>query len=392
MEQANNTDNHGGDNSNRSRRRVLLVLIALFVVIGGAWLAWWWLVLSERESTNDAYVAGNLIAVSAQVGGTVVSVAADDTQRVEAGQELIALESTEARLQLQKAAAALALALRNARQQSATAGQFDALVQQRGVELEWAEAQLGRRQPLLVSQAVSSEEVRQAQAGVDMARAALLVARQQAAAAHALTSQRPPEEQPAVIEARTQYEQAWIAVHRHRVLAPSSGYVARRTVQAGQRVQPGEPLLTIVPLESVWVDANFKEPQLRALRIGQKVRLTADVYGSDVTFTGQIAGVAAGTGSAFALLPPQNATGNWVKVVQRIPVRIALDPAPLAKFPLRIGLSMSVQVNTADRSGALLPTAASRAEIAGTRMYEADATAAATAAAAVMRGATPTPP
>lgn len=377
---------------NPPRRKALAVLVLLFCAAGCAWFAWWWLVLSQRESTNDAYVAGNQIAVSAQVGGTVVSLSADDTQRVESGQELLRLDRTDAQLQLQRAAAALKQALRTARQLSATAAQFDALVAQRTVELEWAEAQLARRQPLLATQAVSAEEVRQAQAGVDTARAALQVARQQATAAHAMTSALRPEEEPAVTEARSQYEQAWIAAHRHRVLAPASGYVARRTVQAGQRIQPGEPLLSIVPLQSVWVDANFKEPQLRALRLGQKARVTADVYGNDVTYSGRVVGVAAGTGAAFSLLPPQNASGNWVKVVQRVPVRIELDPAQLEKYPLRIGLSMSVQVDTRDRSGSLLPTTANRSQVAGTTMYDTDAAAAAVAATAVMRGAPPTAP
>jgi len=391
MEQAMNA-NAEASGGNQPRRKALTILIVLFLVIGTGWYLWWWLVLSHRETTSDAYVAGNQIAVSAQVGGTVVSLSADDTQRVESGQELVRLDATEAQLQLQRAAAVLAQSLRNARQQSATATQFDALAKQRAVELQWAEAQVKRRQPLLATQAVSAEELQQAQSGVEMARAALQAAQQQAAAAHTQFSGPRPEDQPSVIEARSLYEQAWVRAHRHRVLAPANGYVAKRSVQAGQQVQPGESLLTIVPLESVWVDANFKEPQLQALRIGQKAELIADVYGNEVTYSGRVVGVAAGTGAAFALLPAQNASGNWVKVVQRVPVRIELDAAQLATHPLRIGLSMSVKVDTTDRSGALLPTSATRTEVAGTSLYESDAAAAAAAADAVMRGTRPQAP
>ena len=392
MEQASNASTEAGAGSNAPRRKALIVIITIFLVIGAGWFAWWALVLSKRETTTDAYVAGNQVAVSAQVAGTVVALLADDTQRVEAGQELLRLDATDARLQLQRTAAVLAQSVRAARQQSATASQFDALIAQRRAELQGAEAQLARRQPLLASQAVSAEEVKQASVAVEAARAAMLAAERQAASAHALTSDLKPEQQPAVLEARSQYEQAWVSAHRHRVLAPVGGYVARRTVQAGQHVQPGEGLLSIVPLESVWIDANFKEPQLRALRLGQRAEVQADVYGSDVTYTGRVAGVSAGTGAAFSLLPAQNASGNWVKVVQRVPVRIELDPAQLAKYPLRIGLSTSVKVETTDRSGSLLPTQVAHAQVAGTTLYDADAAAAAAAADAILRGAQPAAP
>jgi membrane fusion protein (multidrug efflux system) len=390
MEQANNAGSEAGGNG--SRRKALIVIVTVFVVIGAAWFAWWWLVLSRRESTTDAYVAGNQVAVSAQVAGTVVSLLADDTQRVEAGQELLRLDATDAQLQLQRLAAVLAQAVRSARQQSATASQFEALVEQRRAELQGAEAQLARRQPLVASQAVSAEEVKQASVAVESARAALLAAQRQAVSAHVMTADLKPEEQPSVAEVRSQYEQAWVAAHRQRVLAPVSGYVARRTVQAGQHVQPGEALLSIVPLQSVWVDANFKEPQLRTLRLGQRAEVRADVYGNDVVYAGRVSGVAAGTGSAFSLLPAQNASGNWVKVVQRVPVRIELDASQLAKFPLRLGLSTSVRVDTTDRSGALLPSEAVHAQVAGTTLYDADAKAASAAAAAILQGKQPVAP
>jgi membrane fusion protein (multidrug efflux system) len=366
--------------------------VLIFVCLGVAWYLWWWQVLSRRETTTDAYVAGNQIAVTAQIAGTVVSLRTDDTQRVEAGQELLRLDATDAQLQLQRSVAALLQTVRNARQQSATASQFDALSEQRQLDVQLAEQMLERRRPLLASQAVAAEEVKQAESAVLTARAALSAAQRQAAAAHTLVSGQRAEDQPAVLEARSAYEQAWINVRRHRVAAPAPGYIARRTVHAGQRIQAGEPLLSIVQLDSVWVEANFKEAQLRTLRLGQRVDVTADIYGDDVHYEGRVTGVAAGTGAAFSLLPAQNASGNWVKVVQRIPVRIELDPAALKRYPLRIGLSLRVNVSTNDRSGGLLPLAAATTEVSGTTMYDSDAREAAAAAEAVLRGGKPIAP
>jgi membrane fusion protein (multidrug efflux system) len=377
---------------NPRRRKALLVLASVFGVVALAWLLWWYLVLSRRETTTDAYVAGNQIAVSSQVSDPVIALLVDDTQRVETGQELIRLDATDARLALARTESALRVAVDGARQQNATAGQFDAQTAGRRLELEQAEAQLARRRPLLATKAISLEELRQAETQVELARAALLASERQAIAARAIAGKLTPEAQPVVGEARALYQQAWVSVRRHRILAPASGYVARRSVQIGQRVQPGEPLLTIVPLDKVWIDGNFKESQLKSLRIGQTADITADMYGSSVHYKGRVTGMAAGTGAAFSLLPAQNASGNWVKVVQRIPVRIELDAAELQQHPLRIGLSISVKVDTQDKSGDMLNRSVQQTQVAGTSLYDADVDAAAAAAEAVVRGGEPLPP
>ena len=374
------------------RRQVLRIIIGSFAAVGVVAALWWWLVGSTRETTTDAYVAGDQVAVSALVPGTVVRVNTEDTATVKAGDVLVELDPADAEVALARAAATLAQSLRQARQQQATAAQYDALVEARRLDLTQAERQLARRAPLLSNQAVSAEEVTQSETSVALARTALTSAAQQAAAAHALIGNTPPARQPAVLEARAAYQQAWLSAHRNRVLAPVGGQVARRNVQLGQRVQAGQTLMVIVPLQAVWIDANFKEPQLRKMHPGQHVTATADVYGGSVKFHGVIAGLAAGTGAAFALLPAQNASGNWVKVVQRVPVRIQLDPAEVAVHPLRVGMSMAVAVDTRDQDAAALRARAPAAASASTSLYDDGQRAAAAAADAVISGQSPAAP
>jgi len=358
--------------SNGKRRAILLAIAALFVLAGIAWYLTWRFVWSQREVTEDAYVAGNQVLVSAQVPGTVVAVLADDTQRVEAGQELVRLDPVNADLALAKARSALANAVRQVRQQDAMALQYDAAVAARRLELSRAQADLARRQPLLAEKAIAPEEVAHAREAVRVAQAALDLAQRQSDAAHALVDGSEIAGNPAVLQARAAFREAWVDAERNAIVAPISGYVAQRNVQVGSSVQPGQPLMTIIALDDLWVDANFKESQLAHIRIGQPVTIEADVYGGGVEFKGKVAGLAAGTGSAFALLPPQNASGNWIKVVQRVPVRIALDRGQLAKWPLRIGLSTRVRVDTSERSGAVLATAPAGAPGAQTDVYARD--------------------
>jgi membrane fusion protein, multidrug efflux system len=322
----------------------------------------------------------------------VVELLVDDTQRVASGQVLLRLDPTDNLVALARAASTLSLTVRQVRQQNQLAGQSDAQVSSRRLELQQAEAELARRQPLLAQQAIAAEELQRAATAVEMARVALLASSRQAQAAHAPLDGASLDAAPAVLEARAAYVQAWIAARRSVVRSPSSGYVARRNVQIGHRVVPGQALLTIIPLDKLWVDANFKEAQLRALRIGQSVRIAADLYGNDVTFHGHVAGMSAGTGAAFSLLPAQNATGNWIKVVQRVPVRIALDAAELAKHPLRIGLSTRVNVDTSGRSGAVLASSNAALTVAATDIYADDYQAAQRAADALIRGEPPIAP
>jgi len=375
----------GGD----PRRWRLLLGIALVVaVLALLWALLWVLVLSDRETTDDAYVAGDQVGVSAQTSGTVIEVLADDTQRVEMGQLMVRLDPTDAAVALERAAGTLALSVRQTRQLQALAAQNDSTIAARRLDLQRAEQELARRVPLLEQHAVAAEELQQYATAAATARAALQAAEHQAAGAHALIDGVSIAQNPAVQEARAAFLQAWIADRRSSVRAPVSGFVARRSAEVGAHVNAGQTLFTIIPLDKLWIDANFKEGQLRALRIGQPVHVASDLYGGHVEFHGRVAGMSAGTGAAFSLLPAQNASGNWIKVVQRVPVRITLDSREVAAHPLRVGLSTHVAVDTQDRSGAVLAAAPDHAAVASTTIYADDYRAAEQAADAIIHGAT----
>jgi membrane fusion protein (multidrug efflux system) len=338
-----------------NKRRTILTLIALaFLAIGVLWGLYWYFVLSLREDTDDAYVNGNKVVISAQVQGTVVAVLADDTQLVKAGQVLVRLDPIDAQTMLSRAESTLAQTVRQVRQQRSTADQYDSLIATRKLELARAEADLARRKPLLADQAIAGEELQHAQDAVDLARAALAQAIMQSRASHALVDGTKVAENPSVLVARAAFRDAWITAQRNAVVAPVTGYVAERSVQLGQHIQAGQALMTVIPLNALWVDANFKEVQLRNIRIGQPATVRSDLYGGASIFHGHVEGLSAGTGAAFALLPAQNASGNWIKVVQRVPVRIQIDDKDLVTHPLRVGLSTTVTVDTTDRNGAVL--------------------------------------
>ena len=372
-------------NGNGKRRAILLSLAAIFLVGGIVWFLLYWFVFSWREVTDDAYVNGNQVTLSSQVTGTVIAVLADDTQRVEAGQTLVKLDPTDAELALAKAQSALAQAVRQVRQQTQTAAQYESSIVPKRDELQRAQADLARREPLLAEHAIAPEEVAHARQAVADARSALDAAQSQSNAAHALIDGSGVAGNPLVQQARTAYREAWVAAHRNAIVAPVSGYVAQRSVQVGSRVQPGQALLTILPLHDLWVDANFKEVQLKHIRIGQPAEVRSDVYGGDMVYHGKVQGLAAGTGGAFALLPAQNASGNWIKVVQRVPVRIVFDAKELEKYPLRVGLSTEVKVDTHDRNGAVLAQAVASKAVAQTDVYTSDTAAAESAADAIVQ-------
>jgi membrane fusion protein (multidrug efflux system) len=337
------------------RKRWLGIAIGAFAVIGLAYGAYWALALRYVQSTDDAYVSGNVVQITPQISGTVVSIGADDTQFVKAGQPLVQLDRSDASVALEQAEAQLARTVREVRNLFATTAQLQAAVTMRETDVSRAGNDLARRERLANSRAISNEELQHARDASNSAKAALVAAQQELAANRARIDRTTIENHPDVRNAAANLRNAYLTYSRTVLPAPVPGFVAKRAVQLGQRVSPGTPLMAIIPLDQVWVEANFKEPQLAAMRVGQPVTLTADLYGSKVEYHGKVAGFGAGTGSAFALLPAQNATGNWIKIVQRVPVRVALDPQELAAHPLQIGLSMDVEVDTHDRGGERLP-------------------------------------
>ena len=368
--------------SNGKRARALQG-VALVVVLGLAYGGYTWYEGRHEESTDNAYVQGNVVQITPQTSGTVTAILADDTDFVKAGQPLVQLDPADAKVALDQAEANLAQAVRQVRTLYANNTSLGAQVAVREsdiarakTELARATDDLNRRQSLVGNGAVSKEELGHAQSQVAAAQNALAAAQagvtaaqEQLASNQTLTEGTRADTHPSVMAAAATVREAYLALHRAALPAPVDGYVAKRSVQLGQRVAAGAPLMSIIPLNQLWVDANFKEVQLRNIRIGQPVLLTADVYGKKMEYKGTVAGLGAGTGAAFALLPAQNATGNWIKVVQRVPVRIALDAQQLASNPLRVGLSMEAMVDITDQSGKSLSEAAHPASAVQTDVY-----------------------
>lgn len=370
---------------NPRRRRALTALASGFALIALAWSGYEWLVGSHYESTDNAYVQGHVIQITPQISGTVMAILADDTDFVRAGQPLVQLDPADARVALDQAEAHLAQAVRQVRTLYANNATLAAQITLRETdvnrarsEIERASDDLKRRQSLVDKGAVSQEELNHAQTQLSNAQSALagaqagvLAAREQLSSNQAMTDGTSLELHPSVQAAAAKVREAYLATQRAALPAPVDGFVARRTVQLGQRVAAGTPMMSIIPLSQVWVDANFKEVQLRHIRIGQPVKLTADLYGRKVEYMGTVAGLGAGTGAAFALLPAQNATGNWIKVVQRVPVRIALDARQIAQNPLRVGLSMGATVDVSQQDGKSLTDVSHTNAVAQTQVYSA---------------------
>ena len=370
---------------NRKRKTALLGITAVAATVAIGWGLYWGLHGRYFVSTDNAYVAGNLVQITPQVPGTVVAIQVEDTDFVKAGQPLVSLDPADARVALEQAQAQLAQTVREVRTLFVNDATYAANVRLREADVRRAATEvarwqddLSRRQGLTAKGAVSKEELEHvqaalanAQAAQASAEAALAAAREQLASNRALIDRTTVETHPNVLRAAARLREAHLAYTRASMPAPVSGYIAKRAVQVGQRVAPGTPLMSIVPLDQVWIDANFKEVQLADMRIGQPVKVQADMYGGKVEYDGRVVGVGAGTGSAFALLPAQNATGNWIKVVQRVPVRIALDAKQLAEHPLRVGMSAEVTVNVHDQSGKVLADAPRTAPVARTEVFNA---------------------
>ncbi|SIR57405.1 membrane fusion protein, multidrug efflux system [Aeromonas sp. RU39B] len=336
------------------RKKSLMIFFSALVIAGVGATGWYYTMVAGTEETDDAYVNGNLVQITPEIPGTVTRIFADDGDFVSKGQEMVHFDNSDADIAFDNAQANLGQVVRQVRSMFTNTEQAKAVVAEQKVALGKAQADLARRQNMVKAGGLSQEELSHAQDMVNAAEKALLAARQQLGAQQALVVNTTVETHPLVKTAIAKLRQAYLDKTRTSLVAPVSGYVARRNAQVGQRVTPGATMMAVVPLQGVWVDANFKETQLREMRIGQQATLVADLYGDKVEYHGKVESLGIGTGSAFSLLPAQNATGNWIKVVQRLPVRIQLDEKELAKHPLRIGLSMTVTVDTRDTDGKLL--------------------------------------
>ncbi|RQT48092.1 HlyD family efflux transporter periplasmic adaptor subunit [Burkholderia cepacia] len=366
-----------------TRRKRFIVFFVVVLVAALAWIAYW--LLSDRyyEDTDDAYVAGSIVQVAAQIPGSVTDVVVADTQAVRAGQTLVKLDDTEASVAFAQAKAQLAQAVRQVANAKISNTMYVEAVNARRADLSLAQRALAARSGASV-EIVAPEELARARAAVAGAQANLAAAQAQLDAARALGTRLPVDENPAVVQAAAQFKLAYRNLKRTTIVAPVDGTIGQRSVQVGQQVGPGVPLMSIVQLNQLWIEANFKEGQIRHMRIGQPVEVVSDLYGSRVTYRGRVQGFSAGTGSAFSMLPSQNAAGNWIKVVQRVPVVIALEPRDLAAHPLRVGLSMRATVDTHDRNGHALDSEPPTPAVS-TRVHDGVASDAEAAAAAIIR-------
>ncbi|UEP30915.1 MULTISPECIES: HlyD family efflux transporter periplasmic adaptor subunit [unclassified Burkholderia] len=366
-----------------TRRKRFTLFFAVVLLAAIVWIAFWLLHDRYDEDTDDAYVAGSIVQVAAQIPGAVTDVLVADTQAVRAGQTLVRLDDTEASVAFAQAKAQLVQAVRQVANAKISNTMYVEAVNARQADLSLAQRALAARSGASV-EIVAAEELARARAAVAGAQANLAAAQAQLEAARALGSKLPVDESPAVVQAAAQFRLAYRNLKRTTIVAPVDGTVGQRSVQVGQQVGPGVPLMSIVQLNRLWIEANFKEGQIRHMRIGQPVDVVSDLYGSRVVYRGRVQGFSAGTGSAFSMLPSQNAAGNWIKVVQRVPVVIAIDPRDLAAHPLRVGLSMRATVDTRNRDGHALDSEPPTPAVS-TRMHDGVASDAQAAAAAIIR-------
>ena len=381
MTDAQNTlpepDEQISDAALKAKRKKALSIVALILIIAAVAYAVWTLFFNHSVSTENAYVGAETASITSMVSGQVLDVMVSDTQQVKKGDLLVRVNERDAEIALAQAQAELMKAQRQYKQTQANSSALnsqvfvsddgihsaEAQVAKAQAELNKAQDDLARRSQLSTSGAISKEElstaqsaVNNAQAGLDLAKAGLAQAQSSQKAAQstlaaneALIRGSNETSTPDVLIAQARLKQAILDLERTEIKAPFDGVIARRNIQVGQRVAPGTVLMMLVPISKLYVDANFKESQLAKVKAGQKAVLTSDLYGDEVEFHGTVIGFSGGTGSAFALIPAQNATGNWIKVVQRLPVRIALDPKELAEHPLRVGLSMEAKINLASK-------------------------------------------
>ena len=367
------TDTQTSSNNKSQQRKKglsIFILLLLLIAIGSA--AYWFFFIKGFEETEDAYVSGNQVMVSAQVAGNISKINVDNMDPVQAGDVLLELDDTNAKLSFEQAKSNLANAVRQVSQLNYTVKQLKSAVRANEITLAQAQGNLNRRVQLVKDGAIDKESFQHAKEAVELAKANLTTSQNQLEANQALLLDGPLSEQPQIQSAVSNLKQAWLNLERTKIRSPIKGYVARRNAQVGQAVSVGGALMAVVTTDQMWLDANFKETQLTHMRIGQPVKIHFDLYGKDKTFNGKVVGIEMGTGSAFSLLPTQNATGNWIKVVQRVPVRIQLDPQQLAENPLRIGLSATVKVNVSDSQGETLRDQAPATTLYSTNVLQYD--------------------
>ena len=367
------TDTQTSSNNKSQQRKKglsIFILLLLLIAIGSA--AYWFFFIKGFEETEDAYVSGNQVMVSAQVAGNISKINVDNMDPVQAGDVLLELDDTNTKLSFEQAKSNLANAVRQISQLKYTVKQLKSAVRANEITLAQAQGNLNRRVQLVKDGAIDKESFQHAKEAVELAKANLTTSQNQLEANQALLLDGPLSEQPQIQSAVSNLKQAWLNLERTKIRSPIKGYVARRNAQVGQAVSVGGALMAVVTTDQMWLDANFKETQLTHMRIGQPVEIHFDLYGKDKTFNGKVVGIEMGTGSAFSLLPTQNATGNWIKVVQRVPVRIQLDPQQLIENPLRIGLSATVKVNVSDSQGETLRDQAPATTLYSTNVLQYD--------------------
>jgi len=360
------------NNKSQQRKKGLSIFILLLLLIAIGSAAYWFFFIKGFEETEDAYVSGNQVMVSSQVAGNISKINVDNMDPVQAGDVLLELDDTNAKLSFEQAKSNLANAVRQISQLNYTVKQLKSAVRANEITLAQAQGNLNRRVQLVKDGAIDKESFQHAKEAVELAKANLTTSQNQLEANQALLLDGPLSEQPQIQSAVSNLKQAWLNLERTKIRSPIKGYVARRNAQVGQAVSVGGALMAVVNTDQMWLDANFKETQLTHMRIGQPVEIHFDLYGKDKTFNGKVVGIEMGTGSAFSLLPTQNATGNWIKVVQRVPVRIQLDPQQLAENPLRIGLSATVKVNVSDSQGETLRNQAPTTTLYSTNVLQYD--------------------
>ena len=343
------------EENHAKRKKLILIILIIFFVLAVACIVYWLIWGRFREYTNDAYVSGNMVELSSQISGSVVSINTDDTDFVEQGQLLVELDITDPLIALEASKADLAQSLRTVVNMFERVKELEAQAEIDQAQLVKATQDFEHRENLVESGGVSVEDFEHSEAALKTAFNTLILTHHQLKAAIAQIDNTSVVTHPLVEQSKNKVRDAWVRFQRCKIYAPATGIVSQRTVQVGQWVNPNDPLLAIIPLDQIWADVNYKEVQLKNLRIGQPVKIKSDIYGRSMKYHGTLVGLTGGTGAVFSVLPPQNATGNWIKIVQRLTVRVNFDPEEIRKFPLMLGLSLEATADTHHRKGKRLP-------------------------------------